>query len=921
MRSVAVLLSLVLPALANGVLRANGPVRLTAHTVKAQVHDRVAEVVVEHTFHNDGGRRLEGEYVFSLPDGATVSEFAMTMGGKMVKGEVLERKKATRIYEGIVRRKKDPGLLEKLDRGLFRARVFPIEPRADLTIRLVFQQILPENAGTLELRYPLARAGLGAGDAPHVSLTVDIESTVDLRAVYSPSHTVETARDGKRKARVTWEGDRTAQEKDFLLYIGRSEDSVAFSLLSNRQAGEKGTFLAVLSPVAEAKPDEILPKDVVYVFDVSGSMRGKKIEQAKAALKFGIRGLREKDRFNIVAFSTEAKPFRDGLVAVNEAVKNAALHWVDDLGAGGGTALDEALQVALRMPTGERLPIVALLTDGLPSVGLRDPASIVKQAQKANRAHARIFVFGVGFDQNVAFLDRIARTTRAAREYITSDGDLELVVSRFCKRIEQPVLSHLELDLGDGVSEVYPKKLPDLFAGDQLVVMGRYEKAGPRTIWLKGRLQGKEVTYVYEGTLAEQEEIRALPRLWAERKVEFLLEQTRLFGANKELVDEIVHLGKKHSIVTRYTAGLVVEEGELTGPSTNTSIGLGGSAGGSRRSRTEEISDHNEVDTDTEFEETAGEDGLSDAPFIGPSTNSAIGLGGGAGGGRRGRGGRRLLMAAGSIRTENATELGLSWLSKQQDPQTGAWVDPEQTGWAVCAFLGAGYTDRGSGSVNKHAKAVRWGLRYLMTEQKDDGSFGAGVRGDAIATLALCEAYWMTRNPRYRKPAQDALNSLARARRPRSGWQDLITTVHCVLAFKSGKFAGLEVDPDGFEGARQDFDHAPPKTSEERAGIVLARIVMGEDPRGSTRLQAMAKELTPAGDDLGYLTLGTLATFQMGGQAWRDWNRWMKESVAESQEKDGSWPPAPGTTRLRTTAAKTLCLEVYYRYDRVFGVR
>ncbi|MHC4819852.1 MAG: VWA domain-containing protein, partial [Planctomycetota bacterium] len=668
------------------------------------------------------------------------------------------------IYEGIVRRKRDPGLLEKLDRGLFRARVFPIEPRGDLTIRLVFQQILPENAGTLELRYPLARTGRGAGDAPRVSISVDIESTVDLRAVYSPSHEVETARAGKRKARVAWEGDRTAEAKDFLLYIGRSEDAVAFSLLSNRQAGEQGTFLAVLSPVAEAKPDEILPKDVVYVLDVSGSMRGKKIEQAKAALKFGIRGLRKKDRFCIVAFSTEARSFRDGLVAVSPDVKDAALAWVDALGAGGGTALDEALQVALRMPTGERLPIVALLTDGLPSVGNRDPASIAKHAQKANRAHARIFVFGVGFDQNVAFLDRIARTTRAAREYITSDGDLELVVSRFCKRIEQPVLSHLELDLGDGVSEVCPKKLPDLFAGDQLVVMGRYEKPGPRTIWLKGRLHGKEVTYVYKGTLAEQKEIRALPRLWAERKVEFLLEQTKLHGANKELVDEIVHLGKKHSIVTRYTSGLVVEEGELTGPRpANASVRLGGSSSrgrGARRIRNEEISDHNEVDTDSSFEESAGEDGLSDAPFTGPSTNPAIGLGGGAGGGRRGRGGRRNLRSsswAGSIRTENATELGLLWLSKLQDPQTGAWVDPEQTGWALCAFLGAGYTDRGSARENKYAKAVRSGLRYFMIEQRDDGSFGAGVRGDAIATLALCEAYWMTRNPRYRKPAQDAL--------------------------------------------------------------------------------------------------------------------------------------------------------------------
>ncbi|MHC4818854.1 MAG: VWA domain-containing protein, partial [Planctomycetota bacterium] len=807
---------------------------------------------------------------------------------------------------------------------------FPIEPRQDLTIRLVFQQILPENAGTLELRYPLARTHLDAADAPRVSIAVEIESTVDLRTVYCPSHAVEAVRDGKRKARIAWEGDCTAQDKDFLLYIGRSKDSVAFSLLSNRQAGEKGTFLAVLSPVAEAKPEEILPKDVVYVLDVSGSMRGPKLEQAKAALRFGIRGLREKDRFNIVAFSTEARSFRRGLVDVDPEVKDAAVAWVDSLEAGGGTALDEALQVTLRrMRTGERLPIVALLTDGLPTVGLRDPLRIVKRVQEINRAQARIYVFGVGFDQNVAFLDRIARTTRAAREYIT-DGqdDLELVVSRFFKRIEQPVLSDIELNLGEGVSEVYPRKLPDLFAGDQLVVMGRYDQPGPRTVWLTGRLQGKRMAYSYQGVLAERKEIRPLPRLWAERKVEFLLEQLDLHGPNRELVDEVVHLGKKHTIVTRYTSGLVVEDGELAEPRLTASRGIGRSARGRRAEPdarpvvTDEVSDHNEVSTDSQFEEVHWEEGLVDAPWIGPSTNSAIGFGSSAGGGRRGRGGRRALTARGSsARTESATERGLLWLAGKQDPRTGAWVDPEQTGWALCAFLGAGYTDRGSFRENRYARAVRMGLRYLMTQQRVDGSFATGVRGDAIATLALCEAYWMTRNPRYRKPAQDALHHLARARRPHAAWKDVITTVHCVLAFKSGKFAGLEVDPDGFEGARQVFDSTSPKTTEERAGIVLACILMGEDPRASTRLQALAKELTPAGDDLGYLTLGTLATFQMGGPVWRDWNRWMKKSVVESQESDGSWPPVPGATRLRTTAVKALCLEVYYRYDRVFGVR
>jgi len=880
MRTLASLLALALTVLANGVLEAEGPVRLTAHRVAADVFDRVAEVTVEHTFLNDGPRRLEGRYVFPLPRGATVSSFAMTMNGKMVEGKVYERGRAKRVYENIVRREKDPGLLEKVSDGVFRARVFPIEPRAPLTIRLVYQQILPEDAGMLELRYPLAAQRLGGDAARNVSIAVDVESTVDLRTVYCPSHDAEVVRDGKRRARAAWEGGRT--DGDFLLYVGRGEDAVAFTLLSHRRAGERGTFLAVLAPVAKAKPEDILPKDVVYVLDVSGSMKGEKIAQAKAALRFGIESLREGDRFDVVAFSTEVRPFRDGPVEGTPRNRKAALAWIDGLEAAGGTALDEALQRSLSMARGERLPIVTLLTDGLPSVGVRSPNDIVARVGEANRASARVFVFGVGFDQNVAFLDRIARMTRAAREYITPGQDIEVAVSRFFRRIDQPVLSDLELDLGEGVEEVYPRALPDLFAGDQLVVMGRYRESGPRAIRLTGRLRGEETTYVYEGALAAKREIPALPRLWAERKVEFLDEQLRLHGHSRELVDEVVRLGTKHSIVTRYTSGLVVETDEIV--------------------------------LDTDFEETAGEDGLSDTPFTGPSTNSAIGLGGGAGGIRR----RLRAAGGGSAVARTAVDRGLKWLARHQ-AKDGSWNDPERTSWAVLTFLGAGFTDRGSVRENPHAKTVREGLRYLIAVQRADGSFGDDVLGHAMATLAFCEAFWMTRNPRYKVRAQWALNRLARTRTPRGGWKEgTIADAYCVAALKAGKLAGLEVDPDAFEGARRALMAASPKTSAECAGIVLARILMGEDPRGSESLEALARRVETDAADLHNVSLGTLAKFQMGGAAWRTWNAWMKGAIAESQHKDGGWPDAPG---LIATAARLQALQVYYRYDRVWGVR
>ncbi|MHC4225294.1 MAG: VIT domain-containing protein, partial [Planctomycetota bacterium] len=332
MRWMIALLFLAQIAFANGTLEVRGDrarsVSLLAHRVRAAVKDHVAQVTVEQVFRSRSRQRLEGVYRFPLPEGATVSDFAMTMAGKLVKGEVVGRKKAQRIYESIVSRKRDPGLLEKVDRGVFRARVFPIEPGQDLTIRLSFQQVLLESAGTVELRYPLAKERMQARNVESISIQVTVESSADLKTIYCPSHGVKIQREGARHAAVSFEDSGRAQKRDFLLYMGRSPEAVGFSLLSHRPAAERGTFLAILAPAARVGKEVVLPKDVLYVLDTSGSMEGKKLAQAQAALAFGIRNLREKDRFNVISFSSGVKRFRDRLVDVGTDTIESAVAWV-----------------------------------------------------------------------------------------------------------------------------------------------------------------------------------------------------------------------------------------------------------------------------------------------------------------------------------------------------------------------------------------------------------------------------------------------------------------------------------------------------------------------------------------------------------------------------------------------------------------
>jgi Ca-activated chloride channel family protein len=541
------------------------PVRLEGHRVEAKIRDRIAEVTVEQVFRNHTSMQLEGTYLFPLPEGAVVSDFAMTMFGKMVQGEVIERDRARRIYESIVRTRRDPGLLEYMGRGLFQARVFPIEPHKDLTIRLQFQQVLPENDGTLEFRYPLATDRLNAATVSSVAFSAVIDSEVDVKGVYSPSHAIAVSREGDRRARVSFESSGTRQDKDLILYVSRSADPLGFSLLSHKEPGQDGTFLAVFAPGQEVADADRMPKDVVYVLDTSGSMAGAKIAQARRALAYGVSLLRPGDRFNVIGFSMNVYPFRDALVEASEEMKTAARGWIDALQPRGGTNISEALAAALAMRGSDRLFMVVFLTDGKPTMGEVEPKVIVDGVKRQNTANTRVFTFGVGFDLDVNLLDQIAEVTNGSRDYVTPEEDIEVATGRFFRKVDQPVLTDVRVEFGSGVSDVYPQRLPDIFAGGQVNVFGRYRDAGERTIVLRGRIGSREVAYEYNAKLRADAGASHLPRLWASRKVATLLDAIRLHGEDKELVDEVVRLATRYAIVTPYTAGLVVEESELAG--------------------------------------------------------------------------------------------------------------------------------------------------------------------------------------------------------------------------------------------------------------------------------------------------------------------------------------------------------------------
>jgi Ca-activated chloride channel homolog len=533
------------------------------HRVTVTVDGQVATTRVDQVFLNEGRFEVEGTYLFPLPEEATISEFAMWVDGEKLEGQVLERDEARRIYEDIVRRRRDPALLEYVGQDAFQASIYPIPPGGERRIELEYSQVLAMDNGLLEYVYPLNTEKFSPRPLEEVTVNVTIQSDEPLKAIYSPSHDVDVVRRGDHNAVVGYEEYGVRPDRDFVLYYTVSAEDVGVNLLSYKPEGDsEGFFLLLAAPKVEVETQEVIAKDVILVLDISGSMRGEKIDQAKEALAFVLDNLHAEDRFNIIAFSTSTRPYARELVPADE--RGEARDFVARLEASGSTDINRALLEALAMTDAGRPTILVFLTDGLPTVGEVDISRIIENVRDAGPENARIFPFGVGYDVNTALLDTIAENHRGASGYVRPEEAIDEKVSAFYAKVSTPLLADLEIDFGRvGVEDVYPYPLPDLFAGTQLLVVGRYQGGGETSITVGGEVNGQRQTFTYEGLTFQQDAGEEfIARLWATRKIGYLLQQIRLHGEADELVDEIVDLSVRYGIITPYTSFLV-EETEL----------------------------------------------------------------------------------------------------------------------------------------------------------------------------------------------------------------------------------------------------------------------------------------------------------------------------------------------------------------------
>ena len=555
-------------------IRSPQPVQVWLDHINVEITDQVAVKTYNCTFKNPNPRAVVGgECYMELEPGARVSNMSVVVDGKESRAEILNVEKANEVFTEIVNESGSPALLEYYGNQLIRTKIPRIAPGGTVTVKLQYTMVLDKKSDLVRLQMLNTNPKANMQTLKSASVRVAIKSTEPIKNVYSPSHPINIVEEPEWDIVVKWSEENYQPTHPFILYYQLAEEKVGATLLAHREPAEDGHFMLLLSPTIGGgnddgmTDDDILPKDVVFCIDTSGSMiKGNKMEQARGALAHCLNQLREGDRFNIVDFGTGVRAFSDdALVELSDESLTRALAYVKKLYPRGGTSIDEALETSLNLfDDGDRLKMILFATDGLPTVGERSPDAILKNMQQRNDKNVRLFVFGEGNDVDTKLLDLLAAKHRGEAEYVLPEEDITKKISRFFNRVGSPVMTDVQIVFDDiETRDVLPWMVPDLYRGEQIVVYGRYEEGGTKTVRVRGRVGSDYKTFTYQLEFPEaatDERNAFVPRLWAGEMVDFLLDEIRSGGEDDELIEEVTRLAKRYGIVTPYTSFLMVED-------------------------------------------------------------------------------------------------------------------------------------------------------------------------------------------------------------------------------------------------------------------------------------------------------------------------------------------------------------------------
>jgi Ca-activated chloride channel family protein len=535
-------------------------------TAAVTVEEDKARVQVEEVI--DGPEKeVQAVGIIPLTEGAQGSDIRVTLGAPgdrptvLADAVYLTAAKAQEVYEAIAKGTGSARLLASSGRPAILVPRVRLKGKAQMTV--AFHTPVRRTQGVSWLSCPMPAATWARGPVERLALSVSLRTKDPLRTVFSPTHNATIVRKGLSEATATVRAERWSGLDDFRLFWVADKDELGLRVLSYRGPGKEDGFFMLLGNPTGGAAEKVVDKDVVFVLDTSGSMRGEKIEQARSAIEYCLEHLNRGDRFNIITFGTAVQSFRDELVALSPATLAAAREFTENVIANGRTNIAGALEKALAGKADPGRPrIMIFLTDGAPTAGELVPEKILDQVKKANTNGTKIFVMGVGHDVNAHLLDRLAEVTDGSSEFVAPKEELDAKIAALYDRLSHPVLSGVTVSFGKlATQSVLPPKLPVLFKGSEIMMVGRYKEGGKHTFTISGSLSGKPAQYTCEVDLPKGSGDSAnefLAPLWAARQIGYLLQEIRLHGENKELIAEVVRLSKQYGIVTEYTAFLAL---------------------------------------------------------------------------------------------------------------------------------------------------------------------------------------------------------------------------------------------------------------------------------------------------------------------------------------------------------------------------
>ncbi len=603
------------------------PVPLKHTAVKANITAYIATVDVTQQFHNPFDSKIEAVYVFPLPENGAVNEFVMTIGERKIRGIIRERAEAEKIYYEARAQGYNAALMTQERPNIFTQRVANIEPGKAIDIHIRYFHTLSYGDGWYEFAFPMvvgprfnpphtAAAGDGIGavgrtqaggaggaggsgqrtevqylrpnerSGHDISLAVDLDAGVAIEELVCNSHQIRHTPVKDGRVQVTLDAADTIPNKDFVLRYRVAGDRIKSNLLVQRDpkgGSSGGYFTLMIYPPADLKHLPRQPMEMVFVLDCSGSMDGYPIQKSKEAIRHALKTMNGQDTFQMINFSNSARQLGATPLPVNELSVRAGLNYVNGLNSEGGTMMIEGVKAALDFPASEgRQRVVAFLTDGY----IGNEAEILGEMHKRLNG-AKVFSFGIGSSVNRYLIESMARLGRGAVAYVGPNDDGAQVMDAFFQRVSHPALTDVAIDFGGmRVREVFPKKLPDLYVGRPVLVVGRYEGEAPTMVRIRGKAGREELAMdvpvngvgtplnaVAGGATENGQAIGGIAAVWARTQIQDLSDQlTHTNDPHGELPTQIKRVAIDYSLLSAYTAFIAVDSSRRTEGATGTTV-------------------------------------------------------------------------------------------------------------------------------------------------------------------------------------------------------------------------------------------------------------------------------------------------------------------------------------------------------------